>query len=332
MTDSRRRRVTSVDVAREAGLSRATVSYVLNDTPGQSIPEPTRQRVLAVARKLGYTPSAPARALRSGRSDLVLMLLPDWPQGTTMIDMVEAATDALADLGLTLLTHHSATSHFAPMARMCAAISPAAVAGVVPFTKEEDAELRRAGVEIIFPGADAGTPEALSWMGAPGRIQAHYLIEQGHTRLGYALPEHPRLHGIAQARLAQVAAVCAEHGLQPPTARRLPLEPSAAAAAVAAWRTEPGSPTAICAYNDDVAIALLAGARSLGLAVPDDVAVIGVDDGPMAKLAYPALTTVGIDAPAHGRTLAAHLAAQIKGLPVPGVEETAERLIVRESA
>jgi len=61
------RRVTSTDVARAVGLSRTTVSYVLNDTPGQKIPENTRRRVLDAAASLGYAPSAAARTLRSGR-------------------------------------------------------------------------------------------------------------------------------------------------------------------------------------------------------------------------------------------------------------------------
>ena len=59
-----RRRATSADVAREAGVSRATVSYVLNDTPNQKIPEQTREKVLEAARKLAYSPSTAARALR----------------------------------------------------------------------------------------------------------------------------------------------------------------------------------------------------------------------------------------------------------------------------
>src|SRR4051794_33842882 len=75
------RRVTSADVARLAGVSRATVSYVHNDTPQQTISGPTRARVLDAAARLGYAPSAAARTLRTGRSDIVLCLLPDWPIG-----------------------------------------------------------------------------------------------------------------------------------------------------------------------------------------------------------------------------------------------------------
>ena len=64
MPKSRTRRVTSADVARQAGVSRATVSYVLNAAPGQTISAETRERVLHVAAMLGYAPSAAARTLR----------------------------------------------------------------------------------------------------------------------------------------------------------------------------------------------------------------------------------------------------------------------------
>src|SRR5450756_2476306 len=65
------KRSTSVDVARAAGVSRTTVSYVLNDRPGESIPEETRRRVLESAERLGYRPRPSARTLAGGRSDIV---------------------------------------------------------------------------------------------------------------------------------------------------------------------------------------------------------------------------------------------------------------------
>src|SRR3954447_11730402 len=87
-----RRRVTATDVAREAGVSQATVSYVLNDTPGQTIPEQTRQRVRAAMDRLAYTPHAAARALRRGHSDTVLFVLPDWPLGASLVAVIEGLT------------------------------------------------------------------------------------------------------------------------------------------------------------------------------------------------------------------------------------------------
>src|SRR5262245_23907323 len=70
------RRVTSADVARASGVSRATVSYVLNNDPRQSISPETRERVLQAVEELGYRPFAPARILRAGRSQIVLAVLP----------------------------------------------------------------------------------------------------------------------------------------------------------------------------------------------------------------------------------------------------------------
>src|SRR5919112_5700888 len=99
-----RRRVTATDVAREAGVSQATVSYVLNDTPGQSIPEATRQRVREAVDRLGYTPHAAARALRMGRSDTVLFVLPSWPIGSALSTLIEGLSDGLEAHGLFLLT------------------------------------------------------------------------------------------------------------------------------------------------------------------------------------------------------------------------------------
>ncbi len=72
MSDRNNRRVTSADVARVAGASRATVSYVPNQTTNQTIPDDTRDRVRAAALSLGYAPSAAARTLRTGRSDLAV--------------------------------------------------------------------------------------------------------------------------------------------------------------------------------------------------------------------------------------------------------------------
>src|SRR5579859_3997826 len=94
------RRVTMADVARVAGVSPTTVSYVLTNAAHQKISDATRQRVLDAASRLAYAPSAAARALRTGRTDTVVALLPDWPIGPTVGALIEHLSAALTAHGL----------------------------------------------------------------------------------------------------------------------------------------------------------------------------------------------------------------------------------------
>jgi DNA-binding LacI/PurR family transcriptional regulator len=132
-------------------------------------------------------------------------------------------------------------------------------------------------------------------------------------------------------RLDGVRQGCAELGLEPPIVREVPLDTGKAAAAAGEWRG--AAVTGVCAYNDEIAFALLAGMRAAGLTAPGDLAVIGVDDIPLAPFAAPPLTTVN----QHTRTIAAHLTEMILGglggarPPQPPRTETVS-LVVRESA
>ena len=107
-------RVTGQDVAERAGVSRATVSYVLNDAPGQPISAETRARVLAAAADLGYTPHAAARQLRTGVSDLILMALPAWPFSLSLSLAVSTVTHRLGELGYTALVDPAAEERGRP--------------------------------------------------------------------------------------------------------------------------------------------------------------------------------------------------------------------------
>jgi DNA-binding LacI/PurR family transcriptional regulator len=146
--DRARRRVTSADVARMAGVSRATVSYVLNDTPHQTISAATRSRVRAAAEALGYAPSAAARALRTGRSDVVLCLLPDWPIGSGMGALLGNLSTALARHGLTFVAHPGSRED-RPIAHIWKALSPAAVLAFTDFSDDEIDAMRAAGVALV---------------------------------------------------------------------------------------------------------------------------------------------------------------------------------------
>jgi DNA-binding LacI/PurR family transcriptional regulator len=317
-SEVRRRRVTGADVAREAGVSPTTVSYVLNDTPHQKIPETTRQRILEAAARLGYTPSAAARALSNGRSDVVLCLLPDWPIGPALGLLLEHLTDALADRGFTLLASPHARAP-RPTSDLWKAITPAAVVGFEEFDDLQMAAMRGAGIDVILPmlGRGRGRRELGTPLERVGRLQVEHLAATGHRHLGYAFPQDERLGGLASARFDGVRQACADLGLDEPSVSRVALDPVAAADVVAELRARTPPVTGICAFNDYTALALLAGMHALGLTPPRDLAVIGVDDIPAAAVAIPPLTTVATDPQAVGQHLAATLVAALAGKPAP---------------
>ena len=319
------KRITSIDVARAAGVSQTTVSFVLNDKPGHSIPEATRLRILEVARELDYRPHASARALAAGRSDIVLLSVPDLPIGGAISRFIEEMASALAGEGLTLVTH-LAGAHGRPLADVCATVNASVVIGLIPFDEDAVQALYRAGADVVLPSrvshAAAGHPV--------GRIQAEHLIRRGHRRIGYAMPAHPGLLEMAEDRLEGVVEACAAAGLEPPVVLSTSLEIPAASAAVGQWASQ--SVTGVCAFNDETAIAVLAGLRERGLAAPADLAVIGVDDISTARLASPPLTTVTFDLrqAGHGRAEAimAGLAGREPRIPV----RERWKLITRASA
>jgi DNA-binding LacI/PurR family transcriptional regulator len=164
-----------------------------------------------------------------------------------------------------------------------------------------------------------------------GRLQAEHLIGRGHRRLGYAMPAHPGLREMAEDRLEGARDACAAAGLEPPVVADMGLEIADAASAVEQWVGQ--SVTAVCAFNDETAIAVLAGLRECGLTAPADLAVIGVDDIPTARLAAPPLTTVGVDLHQAGRGRADMIVASLAGRePHPVAAREDWKVIQRASA
>ncbi len=328
------RRVTATDVAREAGVSQATVSYVLNDAPGQAIPEPTRRRVREAVERLGYAPHAAARALRTGRSDVVLLVLPDWPLGSALAAIVEGLTRGLEERDLTLLVRRSSSDR--PLGGVWRAVTPAAVVSMEGVDERDRRSLADHGIPLVSaPLRPQTTAEGALATSHPsiGALQLQHLAATGHRRTGYATSADPRVAAFRDLRLDGVRTAAFELGLPEPSVREVDLDPRSAAAAVRAWREESPAVTAVCAYDDEVAFALLAGLRRLGLSAPGDLAVIGVDDVPLAPLAAPPLTTIRQDTGA----LVAHLTLAVlravagEDPPAPPRSE-AFSLVVRESA
>src|SRR6478609_291191 len=135
---------TSADVARRAGLSRSTVTQVLNGQSHRFAAE-TAQRVLRAAEELGYEPSAAGRMLRTGSSDFVIALVPNTTFGGNLQDIFDTVTDLLAQRGLTLVLRLSTQSP-ASLDRILAGMRPRAVLSLQPFTDREKSILAERGV------------------------------------------------------------------------------------------------------------------------------------------------------------------------------------------
>ncbi|MFE1665768.1 LacI family DNA-binding transcriptional regulator [Microbacterium sp. P02] len=274
---------TSADVARHAGLSRATVSQVLNGHSHRFAPD-TAERVLRAAKELGYEPSAAGRMLRQGSSDFIIALIPNTTFGGNLQDIYDTVTDLLAEKGLTLVLRLSAQSAIS-LDRILASMRPRAVLSLQPFTDAERAVLSERDV----PGFDTSSGEDLNY--AIGRMQAEHLIDRGYRRLAFAHLRDNRQDPFGTDRENAVREVCAASGLPAPTVLGLAIDPTDAAVAMDAL--EPGY--GIACYNDDIAITLLSAAARRGWRVPADIGLIGMDNTPLSRVTEPRLTTIGID-------------------------------------
>jgi DNA-binding LacI/PurR family transcriptional regulator len=322
---TRTRRVTAKDVADSLGLSRATVGFVLNDTPGQTISEPTRQRVIAEASRLGYRPHPAARALASGRTNTVLLLLPDWPIDYSMRNNIEEASLVLDEAGYALVI---STPHDSGNARpLWETLETDAVIGYLPFTPETARAMRARGITRLIPDPD-NTPAILPEPGTA--LQVDYLSRLGHRDLAYANTADPRLTALAQGRWAAAQDAAVENGCVIRSAA-IDLSDSSAADAVQSWLRD--GVTGILCYNDDVAAAIAGAALRLGVDIPRELSVIGHDDAPIARLFQPRLSTIRLDTAGLGRYLAHLTIANIEDKPLTEPEPLSSsiQLVDRES-
>lgn len=329
-------RVTSTDVARRAGVSRATVSYVLNEAPDQSISEATREAVRRAARELGYRPNSNARSLRSGRSDIVLFPLQDIEMRTALGDIIDRTAAALLPHRLTLVTDF--TSYRATDDRIEAwlRLRPAAVVDLIlPGGDPTRDELLRAGVGVVTlagPALATGATPLDAVIARVRETQVSYLLEAGYRRIVFAVPQRAHQAQFGAGKRAAVRRFAARAGATL-AIEDVELTTASLRDAVRRWRSGKQRPDAICAYNDELAVGLLSALADARVRVPKDVAVIGVDDIPLASVVSPALTTIGYPRDAIAASLADSITALIDGdaleatFPFPELD-----VVVRSSA
>ncbi|XIG73935.1 LacI family transcriptional regulator [Streptomyces sp. SGAir0957] len=284
---------TSADVARLAGVSRATVSYVLNNTSAVRISEPTRRRVHEAAKELGYVPHAAARSLRAGHSRIVLMPTPDVPVGPLYSGFLNALQWALSRLDYTVVQYGSVGLGGEEAARAWAELRPVAVLAPAGMGAGGVDLLRRSGARAVItlgPEPVEGAHALIMDHREVGRAAGAHLLARGHTRTGVVMPREQGLGTFALPRLA---------GVQDSGADAVPLPlayEEEDAARVAAHLRDLGL-RAVFAYNDEYAMLLMRALQDAGADIPGDVAVIGADDLMLGRLLRPRLSTVRIALP-----------------------------------
>ncbi|MFF9623601.1 LacI family DNA-binding transcriptional regulator [Streptomyces griseosporeus] len=327
---------TSGDVARVAGVSRATVSYVLNNTESGRVSEATRQRVREAARQLGYVPHAVARALRAGRSGIVLLTAPAVTVGPLFAQAYADLQQALAELGHTAVLYGPTRGRGAEAGRRWAELRPDAVLSLMDDRMDEEAVavLHRAGVGVVLSSGPVPVPGAHALVTDQEQVgvrAVEHLVSAGRRTLGVVVPDDASLRTFAEPRLAGAERAARAGGGITVVRQDLALDEDAAAR----WaeRCAADGIDGLFAYNDEYAALAVRALQDHGVRVPQDVAVVGADDLLIGRLLRPRLTTVRMDyMPA--REIAALLDRLIDAPDTPPETHDMLRtgLVVRESA
>ena len=285
------------DVARVAGVSKKTVSRVINASP--LLRTDTREKVARVIAELGYVPNPQARALALRRNFLI-GLLHDNPNAQTVLNVQEGILDVIRDTDFALVVR-PVDRHSPTLVDDCRRfIERQRLYGVLflpPISENDDlaqmcAQLgcgyvRMGSAQLDDPAHAVGSNDREAVAGA-----VDHLVAQGHRRIGLILgpvgfrSAHERATGFREAM--------ARHGLAVPdelVAQGSYRFPSGVAAAEALLDLH-DRPTAIFCSNDEMAAGALHTARARGLQVPDDLSLVGFDDAPIAAHIWPPMSTV----------------------------------------
>lgn len=325
--------ITARDVAKAAGVSLATVSRVLNGN--SAVADALRLTVIEATARLGYTPHAAARALASQRSRIVGAIVPTIENINFAIG-VGALQKRLSQAGYTLLL---ASSNYDPdeelrQARALIAHGAAAIMLVggahAPELYEELAARKIPFVNTWV--IDQRHPSVGFDNREIGRALANYLLDLGHTEFG-VIAQMTGNSDRAADRVAGVREALASRGYALPL-ERLIERPYKISEGVLALRTLMQSkprPTAIICGTDVLAFGALAEAERLGISVPRELSVAGINDAEFAAHTHPPLTTVRLPADEIGDRAAEYLLGRVEARLVSPITEVQFNLIVRSS-
>ncbi|MDV9169222.1 LacI family DNA-binding transcriptional regulator [Streptomyces sp. W16] len=325
-------RPTSRDVARAAGVSQAAVSLVLGDKWRGRVSETTAERVREAARDLGYRPNLAARNLRLGRTRTVLLVVPAL---TTefFAGVYTGAARLAAEHGFGVVLYPSPEG-IGP-ARDPFASAQAALDGVIASSMAADALTAIRGDQLPLVMLDSDPEGSLGAATvnldiADGvRQVAEHLLTLGHRRFLHLAADIPSWTFEVRAR--ELAARVGEFEGTTIRTIRAPISIEGALTAAEAALSAPGPrPTALVCDDDKLAAGAYKAARRLGLRIPEDVSITGLDDLALATAIDPELTTVRLDAELFGEHGMRALLAVLDGR-VPEEGDIPVELVVRGS-
>src|SRR5579859_6875254 len=294
-------KLTILDIARLAGVSKATVSRVLNKKP--DVDPETRARILRIVEEQGFVPNHAATRLAGGRSKILGVVAPSffWPsiaeiirgvliptlRWPTIPEIMRGVTDAMGKTSYELLLYSISQQrdHGEIIQRI---LSTQLVSGLLAVLPGQQAahdlqQLYERGLPIVLID-DQSTPPDIPWVGIDNRYGAYiavrHLVGLGHTRIGH-------IHGPYQCSLARYQGyldALLEAGITPDPVlvQYGDFEVASGQAGAAALFALAERPTAIFAGNDQMAYGAMVAAEQYGLRISEDLALVGFDDIPFS--------------------------------------------------
>lgn len=325
------------DVARQAGVSITTVSHVVNGT--RRVAPETQARVQRAIAELGYRPDSVARTLRSNRSHTIGMIVTT-ANNPFFSEIIRGVEDHCFASGYSLVLCNADDADDKQLAYLQTLLEKR-VDGLIVMTSWNGPAfleaLRGQRLPTVLMDAD---PESIhadiavvnddSRLGA--RLAIDFLLEQGFEDI--ALLTGPCDHPRSRERLAGALATLETAGIAIPTERIVTTNLLADGGFQAMQRLleGPAHPQAVFAFNDLVALGAMRAAREQGLALPDDLSVIGYDDIELGRYLSPALTTIHQPIYELGATAIAQLIDRLeRQRPLAPTQRLAPRLVIRES-
>ncbi|HZG95626.1 MAG TPA: LacI family DNA-binding transcriptional regulator [Mycobacteriales bacterium] len=327
------------DVAKLAGVSVKTVSNVVNDYP--HVTTRTRDKVQRALEELSYRPNISARHLRSGKSGVIALAVPDL-SSPYFAELASAVTRAAAERSFTVFIDQT-DGDPALERRVVSGLGGRLIDGVIlsPLAlTDDDIAAAQQSMPVVLLGervAEGPADHVAIDSAAAAREAVEHLVSLGRRRIAAIGYQGFETGETARLRAAGYEAALRDAGLEDDPDLHIETESyhrADGAAGMARLLALPEPPDAVLGFNDLLALGAVRALHEAGKAVPGDVAVIGIDDIEDGRFSTPQLSTIAPDKDEISRVAVDFLLSRIAAdddAPPPRERVTAHRLVVRES-